>query len=66
MFVGSQNFPGSWGRIFDGSAILINIKQMILYMLVIRGHPRKPPTLVHTNIDDSTEINYSAKYLLIF
>lgn len=34
LFVGSQNFLGSWGRNFFGSVIriiLINITQMIVY-----------------------------------
>lgn len=34
LFIGSQNFLGSWGRNFVGSVIriiLINIEQMIVY-----------------------------------
>lgn len=37
MFVGSQKFPGQWGRNFVGGAIkinLIDIKQMIVYQLL--------------------------------
>lgn len=35
--MGSQNFPGSWGRNFNGSKfeiILISIKQMLVYIFV--------------------------------
>lgn len=39
MFVGSQNFPGSWGHDFVGTCskfwtILISIKQILVYTFV--------------------------------
>lgn len=70
MFEGSQNFPGSRGRYFEGNVIRINLiivkqtvcKGMLRCKFVNKGYPRKPRILLPTKYGESTV--FHSEYLL--